>query len=178
MSNRCNPDVPYPFTGNRTGNPGGLVSKGLVSNMSRKLREISRGLWLLPLMLGTGVVLADEHESMPAEATIRLMDDADADLPDAILNDIPLPDLPATSQGEGGLENAAGNAERREIGQEVAERTRDNARENAADMASEARENARENAADMASEARDNAESRGRSEEFRPVDLPQQPGGP
>lgn len=120
--------------------------------------DVARESAELPAAAASGLARA-------AEATIRLMDDADAGLPDEILNEISLPELPDRAQGQGGrgLDRAGENNGRSGIGREVAEGMR---------------ENARENASEMASEARENVEQRGRSEEMRPDDIPRPPGRP
>ena len=118
----------------------------------------------LPAAAAQGLgIAADKTNALPAEATIRLMDEADADLPDAVMNEVALPALPATSQGANGLTTAAPNIDRRNIGQDVAEG---------------ALENARDNANAMAEDALEKAEQRGRSGEHMPDDPPNPPGPP
>jgi len=119
-------------------------------------------LWTASLLLGFSGAWADEPE-LPVEATIRLMDAADAELPDAVMNEVTLPDLPVSSQGASGLATAENNIGRRDIGQDVAEG---------------ALENARDNANSMAEDALENVEQRGRSEEMMPDDPPDPKGPP
>jgi hypothetical protein len=130
--------------------------------MSRKLAL----LWAGVLLLGTSGAWADEDGVPNAEATIRLMDEADAELPDAVMNEVTLPDLPASSKGADGLVTAEENQGRRDTGQDVADGTL---------------ENARDNANSVAEDALENVEQRGRSEEHRqddPPGPPDQPGPP
>jgi len=124
----------------------------------------------LVLMFSMGIVLPQEtDESDGMEATMRLMGNAEAELPDAVTKEIKLPDSllekhpdsPAIADeetgGAKGHETANLNRERREQG---------------LDRAAEAREHA----ADLAGDAHDNRETRGRSED-RP-DPPGPPGSP
>jgi type IV secretory pathway VirB10-like protein len=119
----------------------------------------------LALFSNTGAVQAqDSDESDEMEATMRLMGDAEAELPDAVTRLIELPDAvldkhpesPAVGASADGMMKANENPRRQEDGFEQAN-------------------DARENAADMAEQAQDNQESRGRSQD-RP-DPPGPPGG-
>lgn len=93
-----------------------------------------------------------------AEATIRLMGPAEADLPEAVTNPITLPeaaeDTVAVDKAMFGLETANENRERREDGLEHADE-------------------AWERGLEMAGEARDNLEALGRAD-----DLPEPPVDP
>lgn len=116
------------------------------------------------LLLSFGTAWAQDSED-DAEATIRLMGAADAELPDAVTREISLPDAvgedsAAVDNAAQGLATANDNRLRREEGLTKADE-------------------ARENGAEMAEEAMDNRESRGRSEELpeRP-DTPQPPSPP
>ena len=120
-------------------------------------------LWAAPLLLGLSGAWADEDVLPNAEATIRLMDEADAELPDAVMNEVTLPELPESAQGADGLAKAEENKGRRDTGQDVAQGNR---------------ENARDNANSMAEEALENVEQRGRSEEHRQDNPPDPPGPP
>lgn len=106
-----------------------------------------------------------------AESTIRLMGAADAELPDAVIKEIKLPDamsedLAAVENAARGLETPNENRMRREEGLSTAD-------------------DARERGAEMADDAMENRENRGRSDDRPdPPDLPEQPdpqgppGGP
>ena len=112
------------------------------------------------LLLSTNIALADDGTE--AEATIRLMGAADADLPDAVTKEITLPaavteDSAAVDNAKRGMDTANENRQRREKGLSTADE-------------------ARECGADMAGEARDNRDNRGRSED-RP-EPPTNPGRP
>ncbi len=114
----------------------------------------------IALLMSSGSVWAQEED---AEATIRLMGAADAVLPDAVINDISLPeaaeDSEAVENAAFGLETANANRIRREAGLTTADE-------------------ARENGAEMAEEAMENRESRGRSEDRPDVPEPPTPPGP
>jgi hypothetical protein len=116
------------------------------------------------LLLSANVAwTADEADGDSAESTIRLMDAAEAELPEAITNKITLPealseDSKAVDNAANGLEIANQNKQRRKSGPSQADE-------------------ARERGAEMADAAKDNRESRGRSEEDRP-DPPSNPGPP
>lgn len=129
------------------------------------MSRISTSLWTAVLLLAWTAAWTDDEEFPPsaAEATIRLMDEADAELPDAVMNEIELPELPQSSRGNEGIATASENTGRRDVGQNVAEGVLDNARENANSMAEDALEN---------------VEQRGRSEEHRPDDVPGPKGPP
>jgi len=118
----------------------------------------------IALLMSHGSVWAQENDveaEADAEATIRLMGAADAVLPDAVINDISLPeaaeDSAAVENAKFALETANANRMRREAGLATAD-------------------DAREKGAAMAEEAMQNSENRGRSEE-RP-DVPQPPTSP
>ena len=136
--------------------------------MKRQLefRDLFVGLSILCLILGSSVVLAEEDDAGaddPAEATIRLMSNLEAELPEAVTKEITLP--PAALENPTAVENAARGLEK---AQENRER-----RENGLSRADEAREQG----AERAEEARQNRENRGRFEERRgPPEPP--PGGP
>lgn len=104
------------------------------------------GTWLVALLLCFGSAWAqDDGKEDEAEITIRLMSAADAELPDAVTDEIALPavlgeDPAAVENARFGLDTANENRERREDGLATA----DEARERAAEMAEEAQEN-REN---------------------------------
>jgi hypothetical protein len=124
----------------------------MADTMKRKLVLISTA----GLLLGFSSAWAQEED---AEATMRLMGHADAELPDAVTRDIALPDsVPedsaAMANAQRGLDQANESRARREVGLAIAEE-------------------ARERGADMAHEAMQNRETRGRSR-----DLPQRPDVP
>lgn len=127
----------------------------------------------LALLFTAGAVFAQEDEG-DLEGTIRLMGEAEAELPEAVTREIALPDTidvdaAAVEASAEGLATANEARQNREQGLSVADEARENA---AAD--------ARENAADMAEEARENAENRSRADEFRPEtpDVPDRPDVP
>jgi hypothetical protein len=106
---------------------------------------------------------ADETDGDSAESTIRLMDAAEAELPEAVTKVITLPealgdDSKAVEKAENGLKTANQNKQQSESGPSQADE-------------------ARERGAKMADEAQDNRENRGRSEEQRPAP-PSNPGPP
>ena len=106
---------------------------------------------------------ADETDGDSAELTIRLMGAAEAELPEAVTNEITLPealseDSKAVDNAENGLETANQNKQPRESGLSQADE-------------------ARERGAEMADEAQDNRDNRRRSEEQRP-EPPSNPGPP
>jgi hypothetical protein len=101
----------------------------------------------------------EEAPEEAAETTIRLMGNAEAELPDVVTREISLPDaVPEDSEAvlnaQRGLDQANQNRVRRETGLATAEQ-------------------ARERGAGMANEARENRETRGRSQ-----DLPERPTTP
>lgn len=127
----------------------------------------------LALLFTAGAVFAQEDEG-DLEGTIRLMGEAEAELPDAVTREIALPDnidvdAAAVDASADGLATANEARQNRGQGLSVADEARENA---AAD--------ARENATDMAEEARENAENRSRADEFRPEtpDVPDRPDVP
>lgn len=118
------------------------------------------GIWTVALLLCCGSAWAqsdgDEDE---AEITIRLMGTADAELPDAVTDQIALPeslreDSAAVENAQFGIDTANENRQRREEGLTTADE-------------------ARERAAEMAEEAQENRENRGRAD-----DLPETPDVP
>lgn len=119
----------------------------------------------LALILGVSNAWAqDDPGGGEAEATIRLMGAAEAELPDAVTKEIALPesvseDAAAVEKAQNGLANANQNRQRRGEGLARAEE-------------------AREKGAEMADEARENRENRGRSEEHIPDDRPAPPEPP
>lgn len=121
-------------------------------------------LWIAALFLcmGDGALAQDDDNDDEAETTIRLMSDAEAELPGAVTADIALPesipeDAAAVEQARSGIDTANDNRQRREEGLATAEE-------------------ARERGAEMAEEALENRENRGRSDE-RP-DRPEVPDRP
>ena len=132
-----------------------------------EFRHLFVGLSILCLLLGTSVVLAEDDDTSaddPAEATIRLMSNVEAQLPEAVTKEITLP--PAALENPVAVENAARGLER---AQENRER-----RENGLSRADEAREHG----AERAEEARQNRENRGRFEDRpNPPDPPADPPG-
>lgn len=113
------------------------------------------------LILGSSDVWSQEDESADeAEITIRLMGAAEAELPNAVTNDIVLPaslaeDQAAVEKAKNGIDKANENRQRREQGLQSADE-------------------ARQRGAEMAEEAQQNREARGRSDENRP-DTPNGP---
>jgi len=105
-------------------------------------------------------IAADNVENLPAEATIRLMEDADADDADAVMHEVELPTLPEEgAAGQQGLDIAAqAITGGEEFGRGIAEEARDKA-------------------ADAAEEALERAEDRGRAEDL-PPDVPGRPNLP
>lgn len=139
--------------------------------MNRKHGFAVAGIIALTFFAGTAPAQDDEGD---LEGTIRLMGQAEAELPEAVTKEIALPehitvDHEAVEASADGLATANEARQRRETGLGVADEARENA---AAD--------ARENAADMAEEARENAENRSRADEFRPdpPDVPDRPDVP
>jgi len=117
----------------------------------------------LTLMFNMSVAAAEDSDgSDDMEATMRLMGNAEAELPDAVTKPITLPDAvldkdpqsPAVDASADGLKKANENPRRQEDGLQRAN-------------------DARENAADLADQAHENQENRGRSE-----DRPGPPNGP
>ena len=117
------------------------------------------------LLLGTTNVLAQEAEDEDEdgmEATMRLMDNAEVELPDAVTKEIHLPDslleknpdTPAIDNSAKGQQTADENRSRREEGQANAEE-------------------AREHGAEMSEQAQENRENHGRAK-----DRPEPPNGP
>ena len=133
-----------------------------------EFRDFFAGLSILCLLLSASMVLAEEDDANatdPAEATIRLMGAAEAELPEAVTNEIKLP--AAAIENSAAVENAA-------RGLQKAQENRDR-RENGLSRADEAREHG----AEMAEEARQNRENRGRFEDRpTPPDRPDPPQGP
>ena len=128
------------------------------------IRKLFLGMGILCLLLSTSVVLAQEDDDSatdPAEATIRLMDAAEAELPETVTNEIRLP--PAAVENAKAVENAERGLQRG--------RENRNRRENGLSRADEAREHG----AEMAEEARQNRENRGR---FKDRPTPPNPPGP
>ena len=118
----------------------------------------------LVLVLGTGHSLAqDTDEEM--EATMRLMGNAEAELPYAVIKEIKLPnslldrdsESPAVDNSEDGHLSANENRKRREVGLTNADL-------------------AREHGAEMSEQATEDRENRGRSED--PPSPPENPGPP
>jgi hypothetical protein len=134
----------------------------MANTMKRKLVLIST----VGLLLGFGSAWAQvEGNDEDAEATIRLMGHAEAELPAAVTDDIALPDsVPedsaAVTNAQRGIDEANENRARREVGLATAEQ-------------------ARERGAGMAEAAMENREARGRSQGLpeRP-DVPERKGPP
>jgi hypothetical protein len=128
----------------------------MADTMKTKLVLVST----VALLLGYNSAWSQEETlDEVTETTIRLMGDAEAELPDAVTREIALPDsVPEDSEAvlnaQRGLDQANENRARREIGLATAAE-------------------ARERGAGMAEEARDNRETRGRSQ-----DLPERPTVP
>lgn len=126
-------------------------------------RRLVLGLGVLSLLSSASVVHAQEEgyagAADPAEATIRLMETAEAELPEAVTKEIVLPPA-AIENSVHGLETASENRERRENGLSKADE-------------------ARERGAEMSEEAKENRENRGRFDD-RPTrpDRPDPPRGP
>jgi len=118
----------------------------------------------LTLFSGTGWAQDED-----AEATIRLMGAAEAELPDAVMREISLPDrlqveesdqVAAVERAQQGLDNANDNRDRREQGQSQADQARDKG-------------------AEMSEKALTNREDRGRSDDHpEPPENPGNPKGP
>lgn len=115
------------------------------------------------LMLVSGAGWAQDED---AEATIRLMGAAEAELPDAVMREITLPDrlqveaadqAAAVEHAQQGLDKANDNRDRREQGQSQADEARDKG-------------------AEMSEKALTNREDRGRSEDH--PEPPEDPGNP
>lgn len=141
-----------------------------MDTMKRQIdfKDFFVGLSFLCLLSSTSLVLADEDDASAddrAEATIRLMSNVEAELPEAVTNEISLP--PAAMDNPAAVENAA-------RGLETARENRDR-REDGPSRADEAREQG----ADRAEEAQQNRENRGRFEDRpAPPDRPEPPAGP
>jgi hypothetical protein len=121
--------------------------------------------WLIAsiTMFGTGAALAQDEGAGDEEeqATIRLMGAADAELPDAVVKEIVLP------------ENAADEAALNAADGLLKADERQDRRENGLVTADEARDNA----ADMADDALNNVENRGRADDL-PDNVPGRPEMP
>lgn len=132
------------------------------------IRDLFLGLGILCLLLSASVVLAQDDDASatdPAEATIRLMGAAEAELPESVTNEIRLP--PAAVENSTAVENA-------ERGLQTARENRDR-RKTGLSRADEAREHS----AEMAEEAKQNRENRGRFEDRpTPPDRPEPPDPP
>jgi hypothetical protein len=132
------------------------------------MRRFLLGLSILCLLSSFSVVYAQDEDTEtadPAEATIRLMGAAEAELPEVVTKEIVLP--PAAKENSAAVENAA-------RGQETARENRER-RENGQSKADEARERG----AEMAEKAKENRENRGRFEGRQgPPDRPEPPRGP
>jgi hypothetical protein len=131
----------------------------MANTMKRNLVMVST----VGLLLGFSSAWAEVEED--AEATIRLMGHAEAELPAAVTDDIALPDsVPedsaAVTNAQRGLDTANENRARRETGLATADE-------------------ARERGAGMAEAAMENREARGRSQGLpdRP-DVPERKGPP
>ena len=88
------------------------------------ISKLFLGLGILCLLLSASVVLAQEDDVSaedPAEATIRLMGAAEAELPEVVTKEIKLPpaaveNATAVKNAESGLQKARENRDRRENG--------------------------------------------------------------
>lgn len=124
--------------------------------MNRKLAWVC----VVALTIGYGNAWAqDEMSADEAETTIRLMEVAEAELPDAVTKEIELPatvleDSKAVEKAQHGNETANENRQRRGEGRATAEQ-------------------ARERGAEIAEQAQENRENRGRS-----GDKPEKPDKP
>lgn len=119
----------------------------------------------LALMLAAGNVLAQEVDDV-FEGTIRLMGQAEAELPSVVTREIVLPDNVVEDS-----EAVAASTDRLAAASEARRR-----REDGLTVADEARENA----SDFAEAAQDNAENQSRGDEYMPdtPDLPDIPTPP
>lgn len=130
--------------------------------MKTKLVLISTGALLLAFSSAWAQEAGSDEN---AEATIQLIGKAEAELPDAVTEEITLPDsVPADAaavlNAQHGLDRANENRARREFGLAMAEE-------------------ARERGAGMAEEAMENRETRGRSEDLPEIpDVPDRRGPP
>lgn len=118
------------------------------------------------MLFSSGALLAqEENTEEEAETTIRLMGNAEAELPSAVTDPIALPesvpeDSAAVENAQEGIDTANANRARREAGLTTADE-------------------AREKGAQMAEDAMQNRESRGRSGDLpEPPAPPQVPGPP
>jgi hypothetical protein len=122
-------------------------------------------IWLIAsiTIFGTGVAQAQDQSAGDEEeqTTIRLMGAADAELPDAVVKEIVLP------------ENAADEAALNAADGLLKAEERHDRRENGLSTADEARDNA----SDMADDALDNVENRGRADDL-PDGVPGRPEMP
>jgi hypothetical protein len=110
------------------------------------------------------VALADDADEL--DATMRLMDDAEAQLPEAVTRPIQLPEH---------LRDDSVAAEKSASGHETANAARDDEhRQSGIDDAAEARERAHE----ISEEAKESRENRGRSEDPPNRPDPPNPNGP
>ncbi len=112
----------------------------------------------LPDAAAAGLTIAGENTAgLPAEATIRLMDDADEENGGAVTNDVQLPILPDEGvAGQQGLDTAADAI----AGQDS--------------FGFDAAAKARDTASDMAESTQSGIEARGRADDL-PVDVPGRP---
>ena len=118
----------------------------------------------LAMLLGTGNALAQDADD-EMEATMRLMGEAEAELPDAVTKEIKLPDSLLTKDPESAdIENSA-------KGHETANENRLRREEGLSNA-----EEAREHGAEMSEQAKENRENHGRSED-QPTP-PENPGPP
>ena len=112
------------------------------------------------LLLTGNTALADDADDDATMATIRLMSNAEAELPDAVIKEIRLPealreDSQAVVNSARGLDTANSNRSEGNAGLETAEE-------------------ARQHGAEMAEAAKENRENQGRSDEHR-KDPPETP---
>lgn len=133
--------------------------------MNSKIVVVAAG--AIVLLLSAGQAWTQDEAPVDGEATIRLMGNAEAQLPDAVTNPIALPenvdvDSAAVEHAEDGIIKANENRMRREQGLTTADE-------------------AQERGAELTEAAEENRENRGRSEDApdpgeRP-DVPQPPNG-
>ena len=123
----------------------------------------------IALMGVSGVALADEPGD-DSEVTISLMPSANDNLPDAVTNRIPLPDLTELVGNDTAEENVM---KRATDALKHADQKRTEGREHGWSQADIAREQAQ----DMAENAKAKNENRGRGEDGRP-ERPEPPGPP
>jgi hypothetical protein len=134
-----------------------------LNTMRSKMKTYSIFLAAIMLLINPNIGFAqDDADTGEAESTIRLMGPAEAELPEAVTNEISLPaaladDSAAVENAEKGMATANENRERREEGLSIADEARGRSQE-------------------MVEEAEQNRENRGRSEDQ--PEPPNKPGPP